>query len=60
MAKKPAKERLHSQAGFSTLLPKIVAASGLGALPCLVRDMFLLWRILKAGYKLGYANAKNP
>ena len=34
--KKPARERLHSQAGFSTLLPKIVKASGLGALPCLL------------------------
>ncbi len=34
--KKPARKRLHSQAGFSTLLPKIVKASGLGALPCLL------------------------
>ena len=38
--KKPARERLHSQTGFSTLLPKIVEASGLGASPCLLVIVF--------------------
>ncbi len=36
--KKPARERLHSQAGFSTLLPKIVEASVLEAFP-FIRDL---------------------